>query len=85
MSARTAYRLTVVKGSPGPALLALPGRLDRVELVELTSGETVLMWEGHPLEASRLARTLRRDLASMDAERFRAAWLEEAASPPASR
>lgn len=82
MSARTAYRLTVIKGSPGPALLALPGRRDRVELVELTSGETVLIWEGHPLEVSRLARTIRRDLATMDAERFRAAWLENAVSPP---
>jgi len=84
VSARTAYRLTVVKGSPGPALLALPGRRDRVELVELASGETVLMWEGHPLEAARLARTIRRDLGTMDADRFRSAWLENAPSPPTS-
>lgn len=88
MSARTAFRLTVIKGSPGPALLALPGRRDRVELVELASGETILMWEGHPLEVARLARTLRRDLATMDADRFRTAWLEDSenqTSPPTPR
>ena len=78
MSARTAYRITVTKGAPGPALFAMPGRTDRVEVIELTSGESVLIWEGNATEAARLTRALRRDVAKLDADDFRAAWLTEA-------
>jgi len=78
MTARLAFSLTTTKGAPGPALLAMPGRVDRVELTDLSSGETLLRWEGPPIEASRLARTLRRDLAKLNVAEFRAAWLTEA-------
>ena len=78
MNARIAYKVSVTKGAPGPALFAVPGRIDRVELVELASGETVLLWEGEPMEASRLTRALRRDLAKLNPNQFREAWLTEA-------
>jgi hypothetical protein len=78
VNARTAYKVSVTKGAPGPALFAVPGRIDRVEVVELGSGETVLLWEGEPMEASRLTRALRRDLAKFTADQFREAWLTEA-------
>jgi hypothetical protein len=75
MSARTDFRLSLHRGSPGPAILALPGRVDRVELVELASGETVLYWEGKPEEARRLTRAIRRDLAKLETDAFRSTWL----------
>lgn len=84
MSARTAFRLTVTKGSPGPALFAMPGRVDRVEVADLASGEALLYWEGEPIAAARLARAIRRDLAKLDADGFRAAWLTEATIPAAT-
>jgi len=73
--ARTAFSLNVTHGSPGPAILGLPGRIDKVELVELASNETVLFWEGKPIEASRLAKALKRDLRNLSADEFREAWL----------
>jgi hypothetical protein len=75
--ARTAFSLNVTHGSPGPAILGLPGRIDKVELVELASNETVLFWEGKPIEAARLAKALKRDMRNMTAEDFREAWLSE--------
>lgn len=81
MSAADSFRLTVRRGSPGPALLAIPGRVDQVELVDITTGEAVLFWEGTPAEAGRLAKALRRDLRSMNATTFRAAWLEDRGQP----
>ncbi|MEI6447120.1 MAG: hypothetical protein WCO96_04460 [Actinomycetes bacterium] len=85
MNARRAYRLTVTKGSPGPAVLAVPGRTDKVELIELASGETVLFWEGSPIEARRLSQTLKQDLRKLEADQFRQAWLAEMTGGSASR
>ena len=73
--ARTSFSLNVTHGSPGPAILGLPGRIDKVELVELASSETVLFWEGKPMEAARLAKALKRDLRNLPAAEFREAWL----------
>jgi len=47
---------------------------DAVEIVEVGSGEAVLLWNCSPREASRLARALRTDLASREAEDFIARW-----------
>lgn len=77
MSARGAYRLTHTRGGVGPAVLAAPDRTDRVEVVELSSGEVVLFWEGPPREASRLAKALRADLAALEPDAFAEAWLHE--------
>lgn len=78
MNASGAYRVRRKRGAPGPAVLAAPSRIDQVELVELASGESVLFWEGPAVEAKRLVKALRRDLRSLDARTFRAAWLEDA-------
>ena len=82
MSARSSYSLRITRGSPGPAALAMPGRSDQVELVDLTSGESVLFWEGPPVEAKRLAKALKRDLRTMTAETFKAAWLHKEQGQP---
>lgn len=79
MSASSAYRVRRKRGAPGPAVLAAPARIDQVELVELASGESVLFWEGPAVEAKRLAKALKRDLRSMDAQTFKTAWLTESA------
>jgi len=74
MRARHAYRLIVTRGGLAPALLADPGRIDHVEVVEIDSGEVVLFWDRPPQEASRLARALREDLAQLQAQEFVARW-----------
>ena len=79
MKARTAYRL-VTSGHRGPAFLAPRDRLDRVEIVEIESGESVLLWDLPPREAARLARALREDLNRLEAAQFLAAW--QAADDP---
>ena len=78
MRAGIAYRLLVRRGGSVPALLASPDRVDHVEVVEVESGEAVLFWDCSPRVASRLARALRTDLASRDAEEFIARWSEPA-------
>ncbi len=80
--AQTAFRITVTHGSPGPAILGLPGRIDKVELVELATNETVLFWEGKPMEAARLAKALKRDMRKLTAGQFREAWLSQEEEPP---
>ncbi len=74
MRAKDAYRLLVTRGGRAPALLADPARVDHIEVVEIESGEAVLFWDRTPHAASRLARAVRADLNSMDAEEFRARW-----------
>lgn len=75
MNARGAYRLAHTRGGAAPALLADPDRIDKVEIVDIATGEVTLFWEGPPREAARLARALRRDLGRLSAEEFAAAWL----------
>jgi len=74
MRARDAYRLIVTRGGWAPALLADPGRVDHLEIVETDSGEAVFLWDRPPHAASKLARALRADLSSLDAEEFRVRW-----------
>src|SRR3712207_7162260 len=42
------YELIVRREGRGPALLAGPGRLDRVEVLEIASGEVALFWDTRP-------------------------------------
>ena len=72
MKANRAYELIVHRG--GPRLLASPGRLDHVEVVEIESGEVVLFWDTTPQQTGRLTRALKADLAQMDAGDFLARW-----------
>jgi hypothetical protein len=74
MIAGRAYSLIVTRGGLTPAVLAHPERADHLEVVEIDSGEVVLFWDRAPLEASKLARELRADLARLDAAEFIARW-----------
>ena len=74
MKATRAYRLIVTRGGLAPALLAAPGRVDHVEVVEIDSGEVVLYWDRPPQGASQLARSLRADLDRLEAGEFLARW-----------
>jgi hypothetical protein len=55
-------------------VLADPDRVDRVEVVEIASGEVELFWDTLPSQTGRLARALRADLAQLDADEFMARW-----------
>ena len=74
MRAKDAYRLILTRGGRAPALLADPSRVDHIELVEVASGEAILLIDRPPHVASKLARAMRADLNSLDAEAFRARW-----------
>ncbi len=74
MRAKDAYRLIVTRGGRAPALLADATRVDHVEVVEIDSGEAVLLWDVQPAAASRLARALRADINRCSAEEFIARW-----------
>jgi hypothetical protein len=74
MKANRAYRLILTRAGRAPALLADAERVDHIEVVEIDSGEVVLFWDRPPHAASRLARTLRAELAQLDAEEFLARW-----------
>ena len=74
MRANAAYQVKHVRGGVAPALLADPGRVDLVEVVELGSGEAVLLWDLTPMDARRVVRALREDLLSLEAEEFIARW-----------
>jgi hypothetical protein len=74
MRAKDAYRVIVTRGGRMPALLASASRFDHIEIVEIDSGEVVLLWDLAPHDASRLARALRDDLSRLDAREFIARW-----------
>ena len=74
MRAREAYELIVTREGRGPAFLAPPSRRDRIEVVEITSGEVVLLWDLPPREARRRLRALREDLWRLDPATFLATW-----------
>jgi hypothetical protein len=57
-----------------PALLADPGRIDHVEIVEIDSGEVILFWDRPAQAAAKLVRALRADLAQLEAEEFLTRW-----------
>jgi hypothetical protein len=72
--ANRAYHLLHTPGGVGPALLAGEDRWDLVEVVSVDDGEVALFWELPAREAARLARALRRDLATLDAACFAERW-----------
>jgi hypothetical protein len=72
--ANRAYELIVSRGGLEPAFLADPDRLDRIEVVSIDDGEVVLYWDLPAKEASRLIKTLRSDLVSMDSMEFIRTW-----------
>ncbi len=74
MLAVQAYRLIITRGGITPAVLADPGRVDHIEIVEIDGGEVVLFWDRPPREASRLARAIRADLEQLQAPEFIARW-----------
>lgn len=74
MTAAASLRLIVTRGGRGPALLAGPERVDHVEVLDIESGEVVLYWDLAATDAKRLARALRADLDSLQAEDFLARW-----------
>ena len=74
MRAKDAYRLILTRGGRAPALLADPARVDHIEVVEISSGEAIMLLDRPPHAASKLAREMRSDLNRLDAEEFRARW-----------
>ena len=74
MRANRAFHLIVNRAGLEPAFLADPQRLDRIEVVSIDDGEVVLYWEVPAKDAARMARTLRTDLAQLDAEEFIERW-----------
>lgn len=74
MRARGAYRLIHTRERRGPAFLAPEDLVERVEVVEIESGEVVLYWDLPARKAARLARALREDLGRLEAGEFLTAW-----------
>ncbi len=74
MRANRAYHLIHTRGSLRPAVIAGDERHDLVEVVSIDDGEVVLFWELPARPAGRLLRTLRTDLATLDAAEFLERW-----------
>jgi hypothetical protein len=74
VKADRAYRLIISRSGRAPALLADAERSDHVEIVEVDSGEVVLFWDRPPHAASQLARALREEMSTLEAEEFLARW-----------
>jgi hypothetical protein len=74
MRANRAFELTVSRGGIEPAFFADRERLDRIEVVSIDDGEVVLYWDLPAKDASKLLKSLRADLAGMDAIDFISAW-----------
>jgi hypothetical protein len=78
VKANRAYELLVRRGSAGPAFLADPAAVDRVEVVDIASGEPVLLWDVPARQTPRVRRALRADLAQLEADAFLARWRRRA-------
>jgi hypothetical protein len=74
VKANRAYRLIVSRESLEPAFMADPHRLDRIEVVSIDDGEVVLYWDLPVKQASKVLRSLRADLAGLDAVAFIERW-----------
>ena len=77
MKANRAFHLIVSRENPQPAFIADPHRMDRIEVVSIDDGEVVLFWELPAQEAARLLKSLRTDLAQLDAASFIDRWQSE--------
>jgi len=67
-------RLIHTRATRLPRLLADPGGLDRIEIVEIETSETVLIRDVGLLDAPRLVRAMKSDLAGLELEDFLAKW-----------
>jgi hypothetical protein len=74
VKAANELRLLHARGGRGPAFLAAPGRVDQLEVIEIASGETVLIWDLEPREATARARLMREDLQTLETIDFLAKW-----------
>lgn len=70
MRANREYRLLHKRGG----LLPSRDRVDQVEIVEVASGETVLLWDVPAAGVRALLRELRADLAQLDGAGFIERW-----------
>jgi hypothetical protein len=48
--------------------------VDRIEIVEIETAETILFWDREPRAAARMLRQLHADLAQLEVEDFLAKW-----------
>ena len=67
------YRLLYTRSNRRPAMLD-PTRVDHIEVVDITSSEVVLFWDLEAPEASKRARRLREDLATLEVDDFVDRW-----------
>ena len=74
MKANRRFELKVTRSGASPALLADPGRIDHVEVVDLFTNEVELYWDLVPSDASRLARRLRQEMVALEADEFIDRW-----------
>jgi hypothetical protein len=72
--ANRAFALIVSRGGREPAFLADRDRRDRIEVVSIDDGEVILFWELPAKGASKLVKSLRGDLVSLEAEAFVTRW-----------
>lgn len=73
MKARNAYRLHHQKDSRVPSRLD-PLRYDSIEVVEVATGETVLLWDLPAPDAKRRLKEVREDLNRLDEQVFIGRW-----------
>ena len=76
MRALRAYRILHSRSGLVPGRFAARDRFDQVEVVEIASGETILLWDVPARETRALLRRLRADLAQLDDDAFIARWRE---------
>lgn len=74
MKANREYRIHHGKAGRLPSRFAGPERYDQVEVVEIATMETVLLWDVPARDVPLLLRELRADMAQLDGETFLARW-----------
>ena len=74
MKANREYRLLHRKAGRLPSRFADPARYDQVEIVEVATMETVLLWDVPARDVPGLLRALRADMAQLDGHEFIDRW-----------
>jgi hypothetical protein len=74
VKANREYRLLHGKAGRLPSRLAPPERYDQIEIVEVATMETVLLWDVPARDVPAVMRELRADMAQLDGEAFIAKW-----------